>query len=96
MESTQTSARNSQYHVLFFKQVWRSFILLFLTAEGLHWGAVGIVGQGMEDPSSPTRDQTLSPALEGRLFNHWTTSEIPLSSIIMTTIIAITLITISN
>lgn len=41
--------------------------LLFLTAEGLPWGAVGIVGQGMEDPSSPTRDQTLSPALEGRL-----------------------------
>lgn len=27
-----------------------AFILLFLTVEGLHWGAVGTVGQGMEDP----------------------------------------------
>ena len=126
-------------------------------------------GQGMEDPSSPTRDQTLSPALDvvseshsvvsnscnpmdwslqgssvhgilqarilewvaisfsrgssrsrnrthvsciaGRFFtdwarreacirrriiNHWTTSEVPPSSIIMTTLIAITLITISS
>ena len=126
-------------------------------------------GKGMEDPSSPTRDQTLSPPLDvvseshsvmsdscdpmdwspqgsfvhgilqarilewvaisfsrgssqsrnrthvsrivGRFFtdwarreecirrqiiNPWTTSEDPPSSIIMTTIIAITLITISN
>ena len=53
-------------HTLGVWAVYYFFIFNFLTMP-----------RGVQDPSSPTRDQTRDPAVEALSLNHWTTKEVP-------------------